>query len=81
MTLKNTLAQTQQATQTHSATPEEDIHQAAVDTILKASLFFDLLFNDPEHTFVLLFLIGLSFKRHPIVLPDPGSSASKLVRK
>jgi hypothetical protein len=44
-------------------------------------LLKDFSFKILDPTFLLLFLIALSSRRQPIVLPDPGSSDSRLMRK
>jgi hypothetical protein len=65
----------------------KNIDQAAVvDAFLAKPLFFfiplkDFSFKILDPIFLLLFLRALSSRRQQIVLPDPGSSASKLAMK
>jgi hypothetical protein len=69
----------------HNNSRRWDNDQAAIDAFLEAPLLLTLLLkefffrmSDPS---LLFLLISLSFRRHPMVLPDHGSSASKLTRK
>jgi hypothetical protein len=78
--------QTHQQKPPNMATRKDDIIINSRGCLLKGTTFLILLLKDfsfrmPIPPSYFLFFISLSFRRHPIVLPDSRLSASKLTRK